>query len=47
MSVWNGKIVLGTSASGVVVLAKATRQRFSAEYKLNILRKADASCFLT
>jgi transposase-like protein len=42
MSASNRSVVPGTSASGVEVLAKATRRRFSAEFKLKILRDADA-----
>jgi transposase-like protein len=34
--------VLGTKPPEVEVLAKATRRRFSAEYKLRILREAEA-----
>lgn len=37
-----GPVVSGPMASEVEVLAKATRRRFSAEYKLKILREADA-----
>jgi len=42
MSASNGTVVPGTRASEVEVLAKATRRRFSAKYKLRILREADA-----
>jgi transposase len=42
MSASNGVVVPGTRASEVEVLAKATRRRFSAEYKLKILREAEA-----
>jgi len=42
MSASNGVAVLGTKASEVEVVAKATRRRFSAEYKLKILREAEA-----
>jgi len=42
MSTSNGVAVLGTMASEVEVVAKATRRRFSAEYKFKILREADA-----
>ena len=42
MSTSNGVAVLGTMASEVEVVAKATRRRFSAEYKLKILRAAEA-----
>ncbi len=42
MSASNGGGVPGPRTSEVEVLAKATRRRFSAEYKLKILREADA-----
>ena len=42
MSSLNGMTVSGPMASEVEVLAKATRRRFSAEYKLKILREAEA-----
>jgi len=42
MSASHGPVVPGTMANEVEVLAKATRRRFSAEYKLKILREADA-----
>lgn len=38
----NGMTVSGTMASEVEVMAKATRRRFSAEYKLKVLREAEA-----
>jgi transposase-like protein len=41
MSSFNG-VAAGAIASEVEVMAKATRRRFSAEYKLKILRKAEA-----
>ena len=41
MSASNGGVVSGAVSSEVEVLAKATRRRFSAEYKLKILRDAD------
>ena len=41
MSSSNGVVVSGAMASGVEVMAKATRRRFSAEYKLQILRAAE------
>ena len=40
MSSSHGLAMPGTMASKVEVLAKATRRRFSAEYKLKILRAA-------
>jgi len=42
MSASNGVTVSGTIANEVEVVAKATRRRFSAEYKLKILREAEA-----
>jgi len=41
MSSFNG-VAAGAIASEVEVMAKATRRRFSAEYKLKILREAEA-----
>ena len=38
----NGVVVQGTIAHEVEVMAKATRRRFTAEYKLKILREAEA-----
>ena len=38
----NGATITGTSVHEVEVMAKATRRRFSAEYKLKILREAEA-----
>ena len=42
MSSSNGVTVSGTIANEVEVVAKATRRRFSTEYKLKILREAEA-----
>ena len=42
MSASNGVAVPSPVVSEVEVLAKATRRRFSAEYKLEILREAEA-----
>jgi len=42
MNASHGAMVSGTMAKEVEVLAKATRRRFSAEYKRKILREADA-----
>src|SRR5574341_1168361 len=42
MNTSHGVVVPGPIANEVEVLAKATRRRFSAEYKLKILREADA-----
>ena len=42
MSASSGTAVLGTKPPEVEVLAKATRRRFSAEYKLQVLREAEA-----
>jgi len=42
MSSSNGGAITGTSAREVEVMAKPTRRRFSAEYKLKILREAGA-----
>ena len=41
MSASHGVVVPGAMANEVEVLAKATRRRFSAEYKRKILREAD------
>ena len=41
MSASNGVAVLGTKASEVKVVAKATQRWFSAEYKLKILREVE------
>ncbi len=38
----NGMAITSPMANEVEVLAKATRRRFSAEYKLKILREAEA-----
>ncbi len=38
----NGVVGLGTNGREVEVMAKATRRRFTAEYKLQILREAEA-----
>jgi len=38
----NGVAGHGTNAHEVEVMAKATRRRFTAEYKLKILREAEA-----
>src|SRR4030042_5868291 len=35
-------VVLGDRSRGVEVVAKATRRRFTAEYKFKVLREADA-----
>lgn len=40
----NGEVVAGAVSNEVEVLTKGTRRRFSAEYKLKILRQAGA-CF--
>lgn len=37
----NGVVVQGTNGHEVEVMAKATRRRFTAEYKLTILREAE------
>lgn len=42
MSSANGGAITGTNVREVEVLAKPTRRRFSAEYKLKILREAGA-----
>jgi transposase len=42
MSASHGVVVPGAVGNNVEVLAKATRRRFSAEYKLRILREAEA-----
>jgi hypothetical protein len=42
VSASNGMVVTAGNVKEVEVLAKATRRRFSAEYKLKILREADA-----
>ncbi len=42
MSAAHGVVVPGANVNEVEVLAKATRRRFSAEYKLKILREAEA-----
>jgi transposase-like protein len=42
MSASNDVAVAGMRANEVEVLAKATRRRFTAEYKLRILREAEA-----
>ena len=42
MSASNNGVASGTIAHEVEVMAKATRRRFSAEYKLRILREAEA-----
>ncbi len=42
MSSSNGVAVAGTQAQEIEVMAKATRRRFTAEYKLKILREAEA-----
>ena len=42
MSTSQDPVVPGAVGNEVEVLAKATRRRFSAEYKLKILREADA-----
>ena len=42
MSASHGVVVPGAVGNDVEVLAKATRRRFSAEYKLKILREAEA-----
>ena len=42
MSASHGVVVPGPVLNEVEVLAKATRRRFSAEYKLKILREAEA-----
>ena len=42
MSTSNGVAITGPVTSEVEVLAKASRRRFSAEYKLKILREAEA-----
>ena len=42
MNTSHGPVVPGAMANEVEVLAKATRRRFSAEYKLKVLREAEA-----
>jgi transposase-like protein len=42
MSVHSSAVVLDDRQRGVEVVAKATRRRFTAEYKLRVLREADA-----
>jgi transposase len=42
MSSSNGGAITGTNVREVEVMAKPTRRRFSAEYKLKILREAGA-----
>ena len=42
MSAANGMAIPAANGNEVEVLAKATRRRFSAEYKLKILREAEA-----
>ncbi len=42
VSASNGMVVTAGNVNEVKVLAKATRRRFSAEYKLKMLREADA-----
>jgi transposase-like protein len=42
MSALHGVVVPGGVVNDVEVLTKATRRRFSAEYKLRILREAEA-----
>ena len=42
MSTSNAVEIRGPMASEIEVLAKATRRRFAAEYKLKILREAEA-----
>ena len=42
MSAHSSSVVLDDRQRGVEVVAKATRRRFTAEYKLRILREADA-----
>jgi transposase len=42
MSTSHGMAIPGPMANEVEVLAKATRRRFAAEYKLKILREAEA-----
>ena len=41
MNSLNGVVIPGTMRSELEVMAKATRRRFSAEYKLSILRAAE------
>ena len=41
MSSSNGVVVPGALLNEIEVLAKATRRRFSAEYKLKVLREAE------
>ena len=42
MSANSSAVVLENRQRGVEVVAKATRRRFTAEYKLTVLREADA-----
>ena len=42
MSAHSSAVVLDDRPRGVEVLVKATRRRFTAEYKLRVLREADA-----
>ena len=42
MSAHSSAVVLDDRQRGVEVMAKATRRRFTAEYKLRVLREADA-----
>ena len=42
MSAHSSAVVLDDRQRGVEVVAKATRRRFTAEYKLRVLREADA-----
>jgi len=42
MSVYSSAVILEDRQRGVEVMAKATRRRFTAEYKLGVLREADA-----
>jgi transposase len=42
MSAHSSAMVLDDRQRGVEVMAKATRRRFTAEYKLRFLREADA-----
>ena len=42
MSVYSSAVALDDRQRGVEVMAKATRRRFTAEYKLRVLREADA-----
>ena len=42
MSAHRSTVALDDRQRGVEVMAKATRRRFTAEYKLRVLREADA-----